>query len=95
VLIVVPSLLYWVIGFMIIVPQVLPVLWHQLIWLIQGVGTAAATGQLAIAALGAVNILLLLLPCLGSLLLLGMLLRDPVRWVLARRGPAQPQKGWL
>jgi hypothetical protein len=76
-------------------PQVLPVLWHQLIWLIQGVGKAAATGQLAIAVLGTVNILLLLLPCVGSLLLLGMIVRDPVRWVLARRAPTQPQKGWL
>jgi putative peptide zinc metalloprotease protein len=95
VLIVVPSLLYWVIGFVIVMPQVLPVLWHQLIWLIQGVGKAAATGQLAIAVLGTVNILLLLLPCVGSLLLLGMIVRDPVRWVLARRAPTQPQKGWL
>jgi len=95
VLIVVPSLLYWVIGFVIILPQVLPVLWRQLIWLFQAVGAAAATGQLAVAALGVVNILLLLLPCVGSLLLLGMIVRDPVRWVLARRGAAQPQKGLL
>jgi putative peptide zinc metalloprotease protein len=95
VLIVVPSLLYWLIGFVIILPQVLPVLWRQLIWLFQAVGAAAGTGQFAVAALGAVNILLLLLPCVGSLLLLGMIVRDPVRWVLARRGAAQPQKGLL
>ncbi|HXT43764.1 MAG TPA: hypothetical protein VN748_06555 [Pseudonocardiaceae bacterium] len=95
VLIVLPSLLYWVIGFVIIVPQVLPVLWHQLIRLIQAVGTATATGQLALAALGAVNILLLLLPCLGSLLLLSMLLRDPAHWVLARFRRLLLQKGWL
>lgn len=93
VLIVVPSILYWVIGFLIVAPQVLPVLWHQLIWLFEAVSTAAATGQLAVAALGAVNILLLVLPCVGSLLLLGMVVRDPVRWVLARRGRAQLQKG--
>jgi putative peptide zinc metalloprotease protein len=95
VLVVVPSLLYWVIGFLIIAPQLLPVLWHQLIGLIQAVRTAAATGQLAVATLGAVDILLLLLPCLGSLLLLGMILQGPVRWMLGRRGQAQPQKGWL
>jgi putative peptide zinc metalloprotease protein len=92
VLIVVPSILYWVIGFLIIAPQVLPALWHQLIWLFQAVSREAAAGQLAVAALGAVNILLLLLPCVGSLLLLGMIVRDPVRWVLARRGRAQLQR---
>jgi putative peptide zinc metalloprotease protein len=92
VLIVVPSILYWVIGFVIVAPQVLPVLWHQLIWLFQAVSRAAAAGQLAVAALGAVDILLLLLPCVGSLLLLGMIVRAPVRWVLARRGRAQLQK---
>jgi putative peptide zinc metalloprotease protein len=95
VLVVVPSLLYWVIGFAIVAPQVLPVLWHQLIWLIQAVSTALATGQLAIAALGAVNVLLLLLPCLGALLLLGMIVRDAVCWLLARYGQAQLRKGCL
>lgn len=95
VLLVVPSLLYWVIGFVIIAPQVLPALWHQLIRLSQAVGTATATGQLAVAALGAVNILLLLLPCLGSLLMLGMLLRDPVRWVLVRFRRPELQRRWL
>lgn len=51
VLIVVPALLYWVIGFVIVVPQVLPVVWHQLVSLIHAVSTAAATGQLALATL--------------------------------------------
>ena len=46
VLIVVPALLYWVIGFLIVVPQVLPVLLHQLIWLFHAVGAAASSGQL-------------------------------------------------
>ena len=68
VLIVVPALLYWVIGFVIIVPQVLPVLLHRLIWLFHAVSAAASSGQLALATLGVVDILLLLLPCVGSLL---------------------------
>ena len=93
VLIVVPALLYWVIGFLIVVPQVLPVLLHQLIWLFHAVGAAASSGQLALATLGVVDILLLLLPCVGSLLLLGMVTRGPARWVLARCGPARLQGG--
>jgi hypothetical protein len=76
----------------IVVPRVLPVLWHQLIWLIQAVSTAAATGQFAVATLGAVDIILLLLPCMGSLLLLGMIVQGPLHWVLARYGPSRLQR---
>jgi len=93
VLIVVPSLLYWVIGFVIVVPQVLPVVWHQLIWLIHAVNTAAAAGHLALATLTVVNIILLLLPWMGSLLLLSMIVPGPVRWLLARCGAIRSQGG--
>jgi putative peptide zinc metalloprotease protein len=89
VLIVAPSLLYWVAGFVIVLPQLLPVLWHRLIWLIHAVSTAAATGQPALATLAAVDVLLLLLPCAGSLLLLGMIARGPVQWILARCTPTR------
>jgi len=91
----VPSLLYWLIGLAILLPQVLPVVWQRLIWLIHAVGTAAATGQPAEATLGIVNIILLLLPWIGSLMLLGMMLHGPARWVLARCAPTRLQMGWL
>ncbi len=81
--IVVPSLLYWVIGFVIVVPRVLPVVWARLLELQHAVSTAVSAGHVAEATLGVVNILLLLLPWAGSLLLLGMILRRPVcaAWV--------------
>lgn len=84
VLIVVPYLLYWLIGFLIVVPKVLPVVWHQLIRLGQAVGAQAAQGHIAETALGVVQIILLLLPWVGSLLLLGMMARRPVQWLLGR-----------
>jgi putative peptide zinc metalloprotease protein len=84
VLIVVPYLLYWMVGFMLVIPQVLPVVWQRLVWLIHAVGAKAAAGQAAEVALGVVQIALLLLPWVGSLLLLGMMVRRPVRWLLAR-----------
>jgi putative peptide zinc metalloprotease protein len=93
VLIVVPALLYWVIGFVIVVPQVLPVVWHQLILFSQAVSTAAATGRPAEATLGVVDIIFLLLPWVGSLLLLGMLAHQLARWVLARCHSAQLSVG--
>jgi putative peptide zinc metalloprotease protein len=93
VLIVVPYLLYWLVGFLLVVPRVLPVVWHRLVWLIHVVGTKAADGQVAEAALGVVQIVLLLLPWVGSLLLLGMMARRPVRWLLARWNPARMSAG--
>ena len=84
VLIVVPYLFYWTVGFLIVVPRVLPVVWHRLVWLVHAVQVNAAAGQMAETALGVVQIFLLLLPWVGSLLLLGMTARRPVRWLLAR-----------
>jgi putative peptide zinc metalloprotease protein len=91
VVIVVPSLLYWLIGFIIVMPYVLPVVWRQLIESSQTVGTAATAGHVAEAILGAVQILLLLLPWAGGLLLLGMLASGPARWVWAHCCPARLQ----
>ncbi|MGH3428935.1 MAG: hypothetical protein ACRDQZ_15445, partial [Mycobacteriales bacterium] len=84
VLIAVPYLLYWFIGFLLIVPRVLPVVWHQLVELCQAVSAAATAGHVAEAVLGAVQIYLLLLPWVGSLLMLGMMARRPV-WGLRTR----------
>lgn len=84
VLIVVPYLIYWMLGFVLVVPRVLPVVWDRLIWLIHTVGAKAAAGQDAETALGVVQIVLLLLPWVGSVLMLGMMARRPTRWLLAR-----------
>lgn len=91
VLIVVPYLLYWLIGFMVVMPRVLPVVGHRLVELSQAVGLAATTGHVAEAILGSVQILLLLFPWVGALLLLGMLAQGLMRWVVARCGPARLQ----
>lgn len=83
VLIVAPYLLYWLIGFLIVVPQVLPVVWQRLIALGHSVGVAAGAGQLAEASLGVVQIVLLLLPWVGTLLVLGMMMHQPVSFATA------------
>jgi putative peptide zinc metalloprotease protein len=89
VLIVVPYLLYWLVGFLIVIPRVLPVVWHRLVWLIQAVRAAASASHGAEAALGVVQIVLLLLPWVGSLLMLGMMARRPVQWLRDRWNPAR------
>ncbi|MGH3866205.1 MAG: hypothetical protein ACRDQ4_08750 [Pseudonocardiaceae bacterium] len=93
VLIVVPYLFYWAVGFLIVVPRVLPVVWHRLVWLVHAVQAKVAAGQVAEATLGVVQIFLLLLPWVGSLLLLGMMARRPVRWLRARWSPARVSAG--
>ncbi len=89
VLLVAPYLGYWLIGILIVIPRVLPVVWHQLTHLSNAVVAAARAGHAPEAALGVVQIILLLLPWVGSLLLLGILAHRPVqaamtRWRLAR-----------
>ncbi|MDQ4011059.1 MAG: hypothetical protein M3228_10295 [Actinomycetota bacterium] len=85
----VPAILYWVIGFLVIVPQVFPVVWARLVEMGQAVGTAAAAGSVAEIALGVIQIFLLLLPWAGSLLLLGLIANGSLRWALSRWGPAR------
>jgi putative peptide zinc metalloprotease protein len=95
VLIVVPYLLYWLVGFLIVIPRVLPVVWRRLAFLIHEVQLAAAASHAAEAALGVVQIFLLLLPWVGSLLMLGMMARRPVKWLWARWNPAAVRVGRL
>jgi putative peptide zinc metalloprotease protein len=92
VLIVVPALLYWVVGLLIVVPQVLPVVWQRLVELTQAVGAATTAGHVAEATLGVIQIGLLLLPWIGSLLLLALMVR-PVLMTLAHKGSARSQAG--
>jgi putative peptide zinc metalloprotease protein len=95
VLIVVPYLGYWLIGFLIVLPRVLPVVWNRLVWLIHAVEVAVSANHGAEAALGVVQIVLLLLPWVGSSLMLGMMLRRPLRWLRRRGTPAAVHAGRL
>lgn len=95
VLIVVPYLLYWLVGFLIVIPRVLPVVWHRLVYLIHAVQLEASASHGAEVALGVVQIFLLLLPWVGSLLMVGMMARRPVKWVRGRWNPAAVRAGRL
>jgi putative peptide zinc metalloprotease protein len=93
VVVVVPYLLYWVVGFLLIAPQVLPTVWTRLLEVLHAVGVAAVAGNITEMGLGVVVILLLVLPWAGSVLLLGMMARGPLRWTLARWRPARARAG--
>ncbi|MGH3857053.1 MAG: hypothetical protein ACRDR6_26940, partial [Pseudonocardiaceae bacterium] len=55
---VVPSLVYWVIGFVIVVPRVLPVVWTRLVESSHTVSAAAAAGNIAQATVNVVDIIM-------------------------------------
>ncbi len=93
VLIVVPYLGYWLIGFLWVIPKVLPVVWDRLVYLCRTVGATAAEGHIAETMLGVVQVILLLIPWVGSLLMLGMMARRPVRWLLTRSPIARLRAG--
>ncbi|MGH3763918.1 MAG: hypothetical protein ACRDTX_01990 [Pseudonocardiaceae bacterium] len=93
VVVVVPYLLYWVIGFLLLVPAVMPTVWTRLLELGHSIGAAAAVGNVTEVALGVVVILLVVLPWAGSVLLLGMLAKGPLQWLLVRWSPVRARAG--
>lgn len=84
VLLVVPYLLYCLIGFLIVVPRVLPVVGQRLVELSHAVAASAAAHHPARTALSVIQIVLLALPWAGSLLILGSMIRQPAQWLVTR-----------
>ena len=82
---VLPSLAYWVAGFVIVAPRVLPVVWTRLFEVSQAVAVDAVAGRVTGATMDVVNLVLLVLPWVGSVLLLIMIVRWPVEAMSRRR----------
>jgi putative peptide zinc metalloprotease protein len=89
VLIVVPSLLYWLIGFLIVMSRLAPMILQRLGWLAQQMSKAASAGHAAQATVAVFDMIVMLLPWLGSALLLYILARGLMRWVLAHWNPSR------
>jgi hypothetical protein len=69
------------------------VVWHQLIELSQELASAAESHRIATAVLDVVRITLLLLPWVGSFLLLTMMMRRPAQWLWRRGGLTRRRAG--
>ncbi len=91
VLIVVPVLLGFLVVFVALAPQILPVVWTTLLDRLTSIAGAVRADDTALATLTATQVLFLLLPVLGVTLLVGALLRRVVGWlrVNPRRRPAR------
>jgi putative peptide zinc metalloprotease protein len=88
VVLVIPCLAYWLIGFLVLAPYVLPTVWESLIHLCADVGDAAHAGNVATVAVGVIQIVLLFLPWAGmTIILIGLICRlvRRVRAFLASR----------
>lgn len=73
VLLVVPFLLFFLVSFLVLAPQVLPVIWDTVLWHVAAAAEAVRAGQSATTAVAVTQVLLLLLPVLGVTLLLTMI----------------------
>ncbi|MGP4019289.1 hypothetical protein [Saccharopolyspora sp. 5N708] len=85
VVLVIPFLAYWLIGFLVLAPQVLPVVWQALLVQGQGVGSAARAGEIAAALVAILRMFLLVLPWAGVTLILVYLGRSLVRKIRSWR----------
>ncbi|WP_295141662.1 hypothetical protein [Saccharopolyspora sp.] len=85
VVLVIPCLAYWIIGFLALAPYVLPGLWQALLDQARGVGEFARAGGVAGTAVGLVRIFMLLLPWAGMTLVLVNLTRSFLRFLRNRR----------
>jgi putative peptide zinc metalloprotease protein len=88
VLLVIPFLLFFLVSFLVLAPQVLPEVWHSLRGFLALEAEAIRSGDAPLAALVVVQILFLLLPVLGVALLLTMIGGRIGRAMLGRRAGA-------
>ncbi|MGH3913238.1 MAG: hypothetical protein ACRDTC_07495 [Pseudonocardiaceae bacterium] len=72
VILVIPALLYFLLPFIILAPYVLPVVWDALLQRGSAVGDAIQAEELALAAVNAIQMLLLVLPWAGMTLIVSM-----------------------
>ncbi|MER7015602.1 hypothetical protein ABT324_29560 [Saccharopolyspora sp. NPDC000359] len=79
VVLVIPCLAYWIIGFLVLAPYVLPVVWQALGTHWDAVGGAVRDGDAATAVVGVLRMFLLVLPWAGMALVLYNLGRSLTR----------------
>ncbi|MCI2418376.1 hypothetical protein MOQ72_13140 [Saccharopolyspora sp. K220] len=89
VVLVIPFLAYWLIGFLVLAPYVLPSMWQALLHQGEGVGSAAQAGDVAATLVAILRIFLLALPWAGVTLILFYLGRSFVRKLRAWRRRAK------
>ncbi|PRY50684.1 putative peptide zinc metalloprotease protein [Geodermatophilus tzadiensis] len=87
VLLVVPTLVLWLVLFLLAAPRLIPAAWRSLQDYLQGLDAAVRGGDVVTTSLGVFQVLLLALPWVGTVLILWMLV-DVVRQKRRARGAA-------
>ncbi|MGH4023390.1 MAG: hypothetical protein ACRDRV_02265 [Pseudonocardiaceae bacterium] len=90
VILVIPALIYFLLPFLILAPRVLPVVWDAFGQRGPQFIDALHAGELAIAAVGLIQMFLLVLPWAGAALIFGMMGRRLVRVVRTRWRRGRP-----
>ncbi|QYN32112.1 hypothetical protein K1T35_26240 [Pseudonocardia sp. DSM 110487] len=100
ILLVVPLMLFFLAMFVVLAPQVLPVVWDTVLMLLSRSAAAIRSGDTALASLDVVRILFVVLPVVGVGMLLGSLCRRIGRAVVgkphrpARAVPAESRRAF-
>ena len=87
---VIPTLLLCLVAFLLVMPTVLPLVWREFVDFLQVVDAAARDGRVVDTTLGVFQVFLLVLPYIGSILILGML-----GGMLRRQAVARWGRGWF
>lgn len=82
VILVIPALVYFLVPFIILAPYVLPVVWDAILQRGAAVADATQTRHVALAAVNAIQLILLVLPWVGMVLVLSMM---GTKWSRAAR----------
>jgi putative peptide zinc metalloprotease protein len=90
---VVPTLLCYFVAFLILLPSVLPVVWQAFLDYLDTLDAALRSGDVVTSAVGVFQLLLLVLPWVGAVLMTGLIGGQLRRAAVARWGWAWAQPG--
>ncbi|MBA2309418.1 MAG: hypothetical protein H0W01_09015, partial [Pseudonocardiales bacterium] len=90
---VIPTLAFYLVVFLLLAPRILPVVWDGVLELLTAVDAAARAGEVATTTLGVFQLVLLLLPWLGTVLITAMIGGMLRRHAVARWGRGRVRAG--
>lgn len=90
---VVPTLLVYLVAFLVLLPHVLPVVWRAFLDYLDTLDTALRTGDVVTSTVGVFQLFLLVLPWVGAVLMTGLIGGQLRQLALARWGWAWAEPG--
>ncbi|MFC5950940.1 hypothetical protein ACFQH9_21965 [Pseudonocardia lutea] len=93
VVLVVPTLLLYLVAFLLVAPRVLPLAWQAVLEYLREIDATIRAGDVVTATLSVFQLFLLVLPWVGSILITGMIARRLGPWAVRRWGRGRVRPG--